>query len=89
MLANGGDNEGLFRAGFMQSGSPIPVGDMTNGQKFYDALVSQTGCKSSSDTLKCLRQAPFATLKKAVDNSPSIFSPQVRRSARPREYWDS
>ncbi|ESK84804.1 carotenoid ester lipase precursor [Moniliophthora roreri MCA 2997] len=33
MLANGGDTEGLFRAGFMQSGSPIPVGDITNGQK--------------------------------------------------------
>lgn len=27
MVANNGDNEGLFRAGFMESGSPIPVGD--------------------------------------------------------------
>lgn len=78
MVTNGGNTEGLFRGAFMQSGSPIPVGDITNGQPFYDALVSQTGCQGSSDTLQCLRQAPFATLKKAVDNSPSIFSPQVR-----------
>ncbi|KAL0573980.1 hypothetical protein V5O48_007972 [Marasmius crinis-equi] len=32
MLADGGDTEGLYRAAFMQSGSPIPVGDITNGQ---------------------------------------------------------
>ena len=33
MVANDGDTEGLFRAAFMESGSPIPVGDITNGQK--------------------------------------------------------
>jgi acetylcholinesterase len=33
MLANGGDTEGLFQAAFMQSGSPIPAGDITKGQK--------------------------------------------------------
>ena len=33
MLADGGDTKGLFRAGFMQSGAPIPVGDITNGQR--------------------------------------------------------
>jgi hypothetical protein len=26
MVANNGDNEGLFRGAFMESGSPIPVG---------------------------------------------------------------
>ena len=30
MLANGGNTEGLFRAAFMQSGSPLPVGDITH-----------------------------------------------------------
>lgn len=62
----------------MQSGSPIPVGDITNGQKDYDALVAETGCTSSSDTLQCLRQVPFTTLMNAVNMSPSIFSFQVR-----------
>jgi acetylcholinesterase len=29
MLVNGGNTEGLFRAAFMESGSPLPVGDIT------------------------------------------------------------
>ncbi|CAL1698298.1 unnamed protein product [Somion occarium] len=74
MVTNGGDTEGLFHGAFMQSGSPIPVGDITDGQNFYDALVSETGCAGSSDTLQCLREAPFDTLKAAVDDSPGIFS---------------
>ncbi|THU87322.1 carotenoid ester lipase precursor [Dendrothele bispora CBS 962.96] len=81
MLANGGDTEGLFRAGFMQSGSPIPVGDITNGQPYYDALVQQTGCSGSADTLQCLREVPYATLKAAVDASPGIFSFQSLKLA--------
>ncbi|KAF8073585.1 carotenoid ester lipase precursor [Lyophyllum atratum] len=76
MIANNGNTEGLFRAGFMQSGSPIPVGGIENGQKYYDALVSQTGCSASSDTLACLRTVPYATLKAAINRSPNIFSYQ-------------
>ena len=67
MLTNGGNTEGLFRAGFMQSGSPLPVGDITHGQQYYDALVDATGCSGSSDTLQCLRGVPYDTLKKAVN----------------------
>ncbi|TCD60884.1 hypothetical protein EIP91_009375 [Steccherinum ochraceum] len=77
MVVNGGETDGLFRAGFMESGSPYPIGDVTEGQPFYDAIVSQVGCASSSDTLECLRQAPFDTLKAALDASPSLFSPDV------------
>ncbi|KAJ7777805.1 carotenoid ester lipase precursor [Mycena olivaceomarginata] len=66
MLANGGNTEGLFRAGFMQSGSPMPVGP--------------TGCSGASDTLECLRTVPFATLKAAQDNTPFIFAYQVYQS---------
>ncbi len=33
MIAYDGDTQGLFRAAFMQSGSPIPVGDLEGGQK--------------------------------------------------------
>ncbi|KAF5331454.1 hypothetical protein D9758_016341 [Tetrapyrgos nigripes] len=60
----------------MQSGSPIPVGDITNGQKYYDVLVHQTGCSESDDTLQCLREVSDDKLKNAVDNSPSIVSYQ-------------
>ncbi|KDQ62130.1 hypothetical protein JAAARDRAFT_203342 [Jaapia argillacea MUCL 33604] len=76
MLTNGGNAEGLFRAAFMESGSPIPVGDISHGQPYYDALVSETGCSGASDTLQCLRQVPYAQLMAAVDQSPGIFSYQ-------------
>ncbi|RPD56081.1 carotenoid ester lipase precursor [Lentinus tigrinus ALCF2SS1-7] len=79
MLTNGGDTEGLFRGAFMQSGSPIPVGDITSGQGDYDKLVVETGCSGAADTLQCLRGVPFATLKAAVDKSPGIFAPQSLR----------
>ncbi|KAJ4494661.1 carotenoid ester lipase precursor [Lentinula edodes] len=76
MVTNGGDTEGLFRAAFMQSGSPIPVGDITDGQAYYDTLVEATGCSESSDTLDCLRGVDYTVLKAAVDASPGIFAYQ-------------
>ncbi|TFK33460.1 carotenoid ester lipase precursor [Crucibulum laeve] len=83
MLANNGNTEGLFRAAFMQSGSPLPVGDITNGQQHYDALVSLTGCSGTSDTLACLRTLPYTTLKAAIDRSPGIFDYQSLNLAWP------
>ncbi|KAF9068600.1 carotenoid ester lipase precursor [Rhodocollybia butyracea] len=76
MVTNGGDTEGLFRAGFMQSGSPIPVGDITEGQTYYDEIVEATGCSGSSDTLDCLREVDYTKLKAAVDATPGIFAYQ-------------
>jgi acetylcholinesterase len=77
MVANDGNSDGLFRAAFMQSGSPLPVGDILGGQKYYDALVSETGCSSASDTLQCLREVPYETLLDAMNQSPNLFSYQV------------
>ncbi|KIK61899.1 hypothetical protein GYMLUDRAFT_243065 [Collybiopsis luxurians FD-317 M1] len=76
MLANGGDPQGLFRAAFMESGSPISLGDITNGQKYYDQLVHATGCSESSDSLECLRSVPYPRLKAAVDATPNILEYQ-------------
>ncbi|KAI9454449.1 carotenoid ester lipase precursor [Lactarius psammicola] len=76
MLAKGGNTEGLFRAAFMQSGSPRAIGDITNGQKYYDAFVESTGCSGTPDTLACLRAQPFQKLKAAMDSTPSIFAYQ-------------
>ena len=78
MLTNGGNTEGLFRAAFMQSGAAGSVGDITNGQPYYDALVTETGCSGKKDTLQCLREVPYETLLNAVAQSPPIFSYQVR-----------
>ncbi|KIK74538.1 hypothetical protein PAXRUDRAFT_19776 [Paxillus rubicundulus Ve08.2h10] len=76
LVANNGNSDGLFRAGFMQSGSPLPSGDILEGQKYYDALVYETGCSSACDTLQCLREVPYQALLDAVDQSPSLFSYQ-------------
>lgn len=61
----------------MNSGSPIPVGDITHGQKYYDTIVAQTGCAGAEDTLQCLRGVPYDVLKQAQDDSPSIDSFRV------------
>ncbi|KAF9453334.1 alpha/beta-hydrolase [Macrolepiota fuliginosa MF-IS2] len=81
MIANGGNTEGLFRAGVMQSGAPIPVGDIENGQVYYDSIVADTGCSGSADTLQCLRTVPYGTLKAAIDKTPSISAYQALRLA--------
>ncbi|KAI0060459.1 carotenoid ester lipase precursor [Artomyces pyxidatus] len=77
MVTNGGDTEGLFRGAIMQSGGPIPVGDIEHGQQYYDAIVKDTGCHRSNDTLECLRTVPYQTLKRAVDKSPNFFAHQA------------
>lgn len=76
MVTNGGDTEGLFRGAFMQSGSPIPVGSITDGQKYYDEIVSFTGCSDSDDTLECLRGVELATLVDAINQTPGVFAYQ-------------
>jgi carboxylesterase type B len=77
MIANNGNTEGLFQGAIMQSGAPPPVGDITKGQPYYDKLVNDTGCRSATDTLQCLRGLDYGILKAAVDATPSFLSPQV------------
>ncbi|KAH9968416.1 carotenoid ester lipase precursor [Lactifluus volemus] len=76
MLVNNGNQEGLFRGAIMQSGGPVPVGDIEHGQPQYDALVKKAGCDGSSDTLDCLRKVPYSKFKYAMDNSPNFFAYQ-------------
>lgn len=78
MITNGGNTEGLFRAAVMESGAPIPVGDIEKGQVYYDAIVRDTECAGAADTLQCLRTVPYDRLKAAIDDTPSIFAYQVR-----------
>ncbi|KAI0738668.1 carotenoid ester lipase precursor [Daedaleopsis nitida] len=74
MLTNGGNTEGLFRAGIMSSGSPVPTGDITEIQSTYDFVVDQVGCSGSSNTLACLRTVSSDDLLKAANNTPSAVS---------------
>jgi acetylcholinesterase len=77
MVTNGGNNEGLFRGAFMESGAVIPAGDISLAQPSYDALVQDTGCAGAQDTLGCLRQVPLSTLQTAMNNSPWDLSYRV------------
>lgn len=62
MLANNGDVEGLFHAAVMMSGAPVPVGDLTIGQEFYDDLVERTGCRKAENTFTCLQRVARHTV---------------------------
>ncbi|PFH48025.1 hypothetical protein AMATHDRAFT_66371 [Amanita thiersii Skay4041] len=75
MITNDGDTEGLFHAAFMQSGSPIPFGwiDGKHGQRYWDAMMVDTGCGGQEDEIECLRQMPFDELMTAINKSPDIF----------------
>ena len=77
MLTNNGQQDGLFRGAIMQSGGPIPVGDIENGQQYFDFMVEKTGCGKSVDALDCLRKVPYPTFKKAMDESPNFFAYQA------------
>ncbi|KAF9523406.1 carotenoid ester lipase precursor [Crepidotus variabilis] len=76
MLFNRGNTEGLFRAAFMESGAPLPVGGLAKGQKYYDLAVNEAGCSSANDTLACLRVKPYETLKAAFNKAPGLISYQ-------------
>ena len=77
MVANNGNNEGLFRGAFMQSGAPIPIGNFTHGQRYFDDIVFRTGCDGATEKLNCLRRVPFASLRDAINASPGVFVYQV------------
>ncbi|KAH9024966.1 carotenoid ester lipase precursor [Lactarius hengduanensis] len=78
MLVNNGDQAGLFRGAIMQSGGPIPVGDIehASGQDVYDTFVKNAACDNSPDTLECLRGIPYPRFKYAMDLSPNFFAYQ-------------
>ncbi|KAI0644307.1 carotenoid ester lipase precursor [Trametes meyenii] len=73
MLANGGNNEGLFRGAIMQSGSHMPTGDIEELQPFFDHVVEQVGCAGEDDTLDCLRQVPADILTQAAATLPNAL----------------
>ncbi|KAL4983318.1 Alpha/Beta hydrolase protein [Aspergillus falconensis] len=64
LIAYGGRDDGLFRAGIMESGGSISAspGNTSAYQSQYDEIVSKAGCSSAGDTLQCLREVPFEFL---------------------------
>ena len=77
MITNGGDTEGLFRAGWMESGSALPTDDFSKLQPTFDFIAAETGCASAKDKLACLREVPAGVITAAMDKTPTFLSFQV------------
>ncbi|RPD58746.1 carotenoid ester lipase precursor [Lentinus tigrinus ALCF2SS1-7] len=71
LYANQGNPEGLFRAGIMNSGFGVSIGDITEVQDTYDFVVDQVGCSNASDTLTCLRRATADSLLAVAKTIPT------------------
>ena len=82
MLTNGGNTEGLFRAGWMESGAASPSGNIDKLQPTFDFIVSETGCSSAKDPIECLRGLPTDAIVAAMDKTPTYLSFQVWRFLR-------
>ncbi|KAI0644305.1 carotenoid ester lipase [Trametes meyenii] len=77
MLTNDGNTEGLFRAGWMESGAASPLGNLSLLQPTFDLIASHTGCSSEIDIIQCLREIPTDALKAAMDLTPTYLSFQA------------
>ncbi|KAJ3511322.1 hypothetical protein NLJ89_g4169 [Agrocybe chaxingu] len=73
-LLDDGNGYHLFRGGFMQSGVPIVLPDISRHQRFFDQLVKETNCTGSADKIACLRAASFDDLQAAIGTLPGLFS---------------
>ena len=78
MHYNCGNTEGVFRSGFMESGTALPSGHVDRDclQSKYDGVVTDSGRPQTATP--CLRQVPTSVLKAATDKTPSFLSYQVR-----------
>ncbi|KAL2840172.1 Alpha/Beta hydrolase protein [Aspergillus pseudoustus] len=80
MILYDGDNthkgKKLFRGAIMNSGGIVPADpvDSAKGQAVYDAVVSEAGCSSESDTLECLRDLDYDTFLDAANSVPGVLS---------------
>ncbi|RLN91094.1 hypothetical protein BBJ28_00023526, partial [Nothophytophthora sp. Chile5] len=84
LIAYGGRDDGLFRAGIMESGAPAHgPSSYTNASTWdthYTDIVAAANCGSAADTLACLRQVPVAELSSILNSSvtsSASFSPVI------------
>ncbi|TFK91448.1 carotenoid ester lipase precursor [Polyporus arcularius HHB13444] len=83
LFANGGDPQGLFRAGIMSSSWTVPTGDISGVQGTYDFVVDQVGCSNATDSLACLRTVSTDSLLAAANATPGtgfVFTPYLPRA---------
>jgi carboxylesterase type B len=71
LSAYGGRNDNLFHAAAAESVSFGRQLNVIESQYQYDALVQRTGCNTTIDTLKCLRNLSTADLQSQNINIPT------------------
>ena len=87
LVANGGDNEGLFRAAVLSCGFQLPTGDIAKQQPFFDSIAAAAGCSDGTgDKLECLRGIPAENLTGAAALLPSFFGYKVGVDGVPRTH---
>lgn len=72
LVAYGGRDDKLFRAGIMESGAPTPFITYPNAStwdKYYNNITDATNCSSASNTLACLRKVPIERLSSVLNSS--------------------
>ncbi|PPJ55529.1 hypothetical protein CBER1_05378 [Cercospora berteroae] len=77
LTAYNGRDDGLFRAGIMESGNPVNYNSYATNARYqpkYDALVNATNCSTETDTLGCLRGIPEQTLQDLFNTTSSLSS---------------
>ena len=75
LTAYNGRDDGIFRAGIMQSGNPVNYGSYKSAadyQPLYDGLVEATNCTAAVDTLACLRGVPSDSLASIFTNNSTL-----------------
>lgn len=83
LIAYGGRDDGLFRAGILESGGPILYrpNNATGYQSLYDDLTAKVNCSNTVDSLQCLREVPFEKLNAAINGTNGAseynFSPVI------------
>ncbi|EXJ95768.1 triacylglycerol lipase [Capronia coronata CBS 617.96] len=78
ILAYGGRDDKLFRAGIEESGGSVSFSRYLNASEwdlYYNNITRATNCSSAPDTLACLRQVPIETLSAVFNSSATAQVP--------------
>lgn len=76
MMMNDGDNlykkKSLFSGAIMQSGSALPLKNVTSArpQKIFDKIINEIGCGKDENKLSCLRAKDSKDVKEVLKSVP-------------------
>lgn len=76
LTAYNGRDDGIFRAGIMESGNPVAYSSYKTNVQFqpkFETLLNATKCTEALDRLNCLREVPVETIQN-IFNTTSLSS---------------